>query len=140
MAIKSYKLGPGTLTFGDGGAQDASAQITNCRIDPTENVTSTDAIPTLSGDEIPAEDDATYTYALAGTLIQDIDAAGIVAYSWTNAGVEVPFSFVPNTDSAREVTGTVRMVPLTLGGDVKARNTSDFSMACIGTPAFGALA
>ena len=133
MTVKSYKMGPGTFTIG-AAPQDATCQITNCRIDWTESVSTDDAIPTLCGDEIPAEDEVTYSAVVAGTLVQDIDSAGIVAYSWANKGTEQPFVFIPSTSEARKVTGTLRVVPLTLGGDVKARNTSDFSMAIIGDP------
>lgn len=134
MAIASYKMGPGVLTFGVGGAQVASAQVTKCLVECDESVASTDAIPVLSGEEIAAEESATLAWKLTGTVVQDIQAAGLVSYTWDNASVEVPFSFVPNSVEDRAVTGVVRIVPLSIGGDVKARNTSDLSWAIIGTP------
>ena len=70
MTIQSYKQGPGSLTFGV--AQDASAQITNCRVEASENVKSTDAIPVLSGEELPRQDVVTLDWKLSGTVIQDI--------------------------------------------------------------------
>jgi len=91
----------------------------------------------LSGEELAAQESASLSYKLAGTVVQDIDAAGFTAYTWDNAGEEQPFAFVPNTAEDREVTGTVRLVPLTIGGDVKLRNTADFSFSIIGTPTFG---
>lgn len=129
--IKSYKMGPGSLTF---GAQAASAQITNCRVVPSENVKTTDAIPVLSGEELPQQDVVSLSWTLEGTVIQDIDTGDLVAYTWTNASDEVAFVFTPSTAEGRKVTGTVRLVPLTIGGDVELRNTADFSMAIIGTP------
>lgn len=137
MPIGSYKMGPGTLTL---GAFDASCQITNMRVEPAENVTSTDAIPVLCGEELPAEESADYSFRLKGTLVQDLDAAGVCAYTWTNAGTEVAFEFVPNTVEARAVTGTVRVAPITIGGDVSktARPTSDIDWAVIGEPVFAA--
>lgn len=134
MAIKSYKLGPGELTF-SAGAQVASAQITKTRVEADESVKSTDAIPVLNGEELAAQETASLTWKLSGTVIQDIDAAGLVAFSWDNAGDEVTFEFVPNTVEGRAVTGTVRIVPLGVGGDVGQRNTSDFTWSIIGTPA-----
>lgn len=139
MAIASYKMGPGTLTFGVGGAQVATAQVTKCQVTPSESVKSTDAVPTLSGEELPAEETAELSYKLDASVIQDIQAAGLVAYTWDNAGQEVPFAFAPNNVEDRQVTGTVRIVPLTIGGDVGSRNTADLSWSCIGTPALGAI-
>lgn len=137
MAIKSFKMGPGVLTFGVGGAQVASAQVTKCAVEADEAVKSTDAIPVLSGEELPQQDEVSLSWKLTGTVIQDIDAADLVAYTWDNASEEVPFAFMPNTVEDRQVTGTVRIVPLSLGGDVNQRNTSDLSWAIIGTPALG---
>jgi hypothetical protein len=71
--------------------------------------------------------------------VQDtLAAAGLVDFTWTNAGVNIPFKFIPATAIARKVTGTIRCVPLAIGGDVKKRNTSDWSPAIIGTPVLAA--
>lgn len=137
MAIVSYKLGPGLLTFGVGGAKDASAQLTKGTVEASENVKSTDAVKTLSGDELAQQDSVTLSWKLTGSVIQDIQAAGLVAYTWDNASDEVPFKFVPNTVEDRAVSGTVRIVPLAVGGDVDVRNTSDLSWTIIGTPVLG---
>lgn len=139
MAIRSYKLGPGVLTLDPGADFDCSAQVTNCRVEWSENVSSEDAIPVLSGEEIAAEESAEYTAKLAGTMLQDLELAGVVAFTWDNAGIEVPFTFQPRSDVDRAVTGTVRIAPLNLGGDVSktARPTSDFSWSCVGLPDFG---
>lgn len=139
MAVQSYKMGPGTLTLGTAGAEDVSAQVTNARVEPAEEVTTTDAIPVLSGEEIPAEDDVTHAFTLAGTFLQDITLGGVIDYTWTNAGDTVDFVFIPNTTAARQVSGQCRLVPLTVGGDVKSRPTTDFSWKVIGTPTFGAV-
>lgn len=143
MPIGSYKMGPGTLTLGTGGdILDVSLQVTNCRVDPAENVSSTDAVPVLGGDELPAEESADYSFRLRGTVLQDLTAGAVLDWTWTHAGEEVPFEFVPNSAAARAVTGTCRVAPLTIGGEVSktARPTSDFDYACVGEPAFGAAA
>lgn len=137
MTIQSFKMGPGTMTFGPGGVQDVSCQITKGSVVPSVQVDTTDAIPVLCGEEIAEEEEVSYTWALEGTVVQDILAAGFVAYTWTNKGTEVAFKFVPNTVVDRGVTGTVRIDPITLGGDVKVRNTSDFSFKIIGDPVLG---
>lgn len=136
MTTVSYLMGPGTLTF---GAQAASGQITNCRVVPSENIASTDAIPTLDGGELEAQEVASLSWKLEGTVVQDIASGQLTAYTWTNAGAEVAFVFIPNTVAARKVTGTVRIIPFQVGGDVKKKNTADFSMSCIGTPVLAAV-
>lgn len=138
MPIQSYKMGPGLLTFGVGGAQAASAQVTKCTVSASESVKSTDAIPVLSGDELAAQETASLSWKLDATVVQDIQAAGLVDYTWTNAGDEVPFAFVPSTAEDRQVSGTVRIVPIAIGGDVTVRNTSDLSWSIVGTPALAA--
>jgi hypothetical protein len=58
-----------------------------------------------------------------------------VDYSWINKGLEVPFSFTPDkTKPTTKWTGTLRVIPLNVGGDVPTRPTSDFDYPIIGTP------
>lgn len=136
MPIKSYKLGPGTLTIG-AGPLAASAQVTALRVVPAEEVKSFDAIPVLSGDELPAEESASVRFTLEGTFLQDITVAGIVDYTWTHSGEEAPFEYEPNTVVGAQVSGVVRIVPLVIGGDeVKARPSSDFTWRIIDVPDF----
>jgi hypothetical protein len=135
MPIKSYKVGPGVLTLG-ATPLDVSCQMTSCTITPTENVTTEDAVHVLCGDTLPASDTVDYTYVLDGTLLQDLSTGGVIDYTWTNAGDEVPFSYIPNSDEDAEVAGTVRVIPLAVGGDVTTRPTSDLGWAIIGTPTF----
>ena len=134
MPIQSYKMGPGTMKFGAGLAVDASCQIKSGKLDWSENTTTTDPVDVLCGEQIPAETTATYTAQLTLTVVQDLAAAGFVAWSWTNKGLEVPFEFIPATAAARKITGTVRVVPIGIGGDPKVRNVSDVTFQCIGTP------
>jgi hypothetical protein len=139
MPINSYKLGPGSFTIGT-TPLDVSCQVTTLSINPTENVTTEDAVHVLCGETLPASDTVDYSFTVSGTVLQDLAAAGVVDYTWTNMGDEVPFEFVPSTADARSVTGTCRLVPLTIGGEVTTRPTSDFEWAIIGTPVFGAAA
>lgn len=136
MPIKSYKLGPGTFTLG-AGPLAVEAQVTSMRVVPAEEVKSRDAIPVLSGEEIPAEEDASVRFTLEGSFLQDITVAGIVDYTWTHSGEEEPWSYTPNDAVGAEVEGVVRVVPLVIGGDeIKARPGSDFTWRIIGTPDF----
>lgn len=139
MAIESFKMGPGTLKFDVGGTvKDVSCQITSGRVVPTADVETTDAIDVLCGEEIPEEEEVDYTWTLEFTVVQDISATSFVAWSWTNKGLTKTFEFIPNTASARKVTGSVRVDPVALGGDVKKRNTSDNTWKVVGTPVLAA--
>lgn len=129
MAVVSYKMGPGTFKLGTAGVMDVSCQVTNLVVSCEESVETSDPIPVLCGEEIPGEDTLTHAWTVAGTLVQDISATGVVDYTWDNKGVVVDFEFIPNTVDARKVTGEVRLVPISVGGDVKTRPTSDFTWA-----------
>lgn len=139
MPIKSHKLGPGLLTLGE-GPLDVSAQLTGCRVDVAEEVESSDPVPVLSGEELAADETVRHNYTLTGSLLQDLAAAGVVDWSWINGGTEQAFSFVPESAAAREVSGILTPVPLSIGGDeVKARMSSEFTWRIKGRPDFGAL-
>lgn len=138
MTIQSYKVGAGTLKLGPAGVQDISAQCIEMAVVPSENVKTTDAINVLSGEQLAAEDDVTTDYALVGNVLQDIAAAQMVAYSWTQNGNTVAFEYIPNTAAARKVTGNVRIVALKIGGAAKTRPQADINWKIIGTPVFAA--
>ena len=134
MTIKSTILGPGSLKLGETGSQrEFAAQLTKCSI--TVNVETEDDVDVLSGETLEGEE--TYTYDLTGTILQDFDLDSLEDYCFTNRGTKEPFVFTPNDDADRIFTGIVRIRPVTRGGDVKKRNTSDFSFRIIGdyTPA-----
>lgn len=132
MPVKSYKVGPGELTFGNAGTLiDFTAQVTECVVDWEENVE--DDVPTLDGGAL--EGDATYSATLSGTFVQDLTAdTGVVPWSWANKGLRFPFSYTPNTDEDAAFSGVVRVRPLKAGGEVKTKPTSDFEWTCIGEP------
>lgn len=134
MAAKVNKLGPGTLTVGETGTEvDFSCQVTAAHVD-TE-VDAEDTVTVLCGDSVPGA--RNYSHVMAGTLLQDLDAAGIVAYSWEHAGETVPFTFTPVTDLAAEVAGELILDPLTIGGEEAGANmTADFEWPIVGTPTF----
>lgn len=140
MPIQSDVLGPGLLSLGS-GPLDVSAQLTSCRVNVSENVTSGDAVKVLSGEELEADESVDFTFALEGNLLQDLQALGVVDWSWTNKGTEQPFTFVPNNTRARQVSGVLKPVPLSIGGDeVERRMASDFTWRIVGTPIFGNVA
>lgn len=140
MTVQSYKMGPGTFKLGEDGVKDVSCQVTSLIVAASENVDKDDDIDTLCGDSITGEESVTYTWTVSGNLVQDLAASGVVAYTWTNKGTVVDFEFIPNTVGDRAVTGQVRLVPISVGGDVKSRPTSDFEWqvpAASGDPVLG---
>lgn len=128
MPINSSQLGPGTLTFGS-GPLDVSLQVTACKITPSESVATTEPVKVLGGEELPGTEDVTLSWVLEGTFLQDLLDSGVVAWSWTNASTEQPFTFTPNTATGASFAGTCIPVPLTVGGDEVegARMTADFT-------------
>lgn len=138
MTINSRKLGPGTLTLGTGTPLECSGQLRACRVVPSESVTSTDPIKVLSGEQLGGSSSPSYSFTLEGTFLQDLGYAGVVDYSWTNMGDEVPFSFTPNTAAGTVVSGTLTPVPLAVGGDDPDGEpmASDFTWRIKGTPTY----
>src|SRR5688500_9855859 len=90
----TYKLGPGTLNIGEVGTEvDFTAQITGCTVAWSKD--QEDDTPVLSGGVLAG--DTTYTASLAANLFQDLTTGGIVEFSWTNKGTQVPVTFIPST-------------------------------------------
>jgi hypothetical protein len=138
MPATTVKLGPGLLTIGETGTPvDFTCQVIGARVD--WSVDADDPVQVLCGDSVPG--DRTYSAALSGSLFQDLGATtGIVDYSWTHKGEEVPFTFVPSTVAGQEVSGTLIVDPLSVGGDEAGANmTSDFEWAIVGEPVLGAV-
>lgn len=138
MAVNYFAMGAGTLKLGPAGVQNASGQVTECAVVPSETLKTTEAVPTLDNSEIPKEDLATIEWTLEGNLVQDIAAASFLAYTWTQSGNTLAFEFIPNTVAARKVTGNLVMVPIKLGGAVKTKPQSDFKWRIVGTPVLAA--
>jgi hypothetical protein len=134
MAVQSYTLGPGTLVLGTDPADiSMQTQLKSFRVECTESVKSTDPVPVLSGDELVTPDVVTRAWKITAKIVQDIAAAGTVAYTWDNAGDVVAFVFIPNTVGARKVTGVTRLVPISVGGDARTQPDSDISWTAGGT-------
>jgi hypothetical protein len=136
--IESYTMGPGSLELG-AGPLVVSAQVAEFAVECTESVKKTDDQPMLSGDVKSYPDKVSHDWKATGTLQQDLGAAGVVQYSWDNVGDEVPFEFIPSTAEGRKVTGTLRLVPIKVGGKVGEDPTSTVSWVIIGTPVLAAV-
>lgn len=133
MTVHTYTVGPGTLTLGDTDTP-FSSQVRACEVRVTENVTTTDPVPVLSGEEVPGESDATFSYVLVTDFQADLEANGTIDYSWTNAGLLVPFSYTPNTALGRSVDGELWIVPLNIGGTAKTKPNTEVTWRIEGTP------
>ncbi len=138
MTINSTKVGPGVLSI---NALAFSPQCKSAEIQVAENVDSTPKVDVLSGETLAAQDTATYTYQLVVTFLQDLGqpaASGIVAFSWANAGTTKAFIYTPSNAAAagsKTWTGSLRVVPLNVGGDVGAQAAeSQVTFQIIGTP------
>lgn len=127
-------LGPGSLTFGEVGVDqlDISCQVTAAKV--TFDSDKEDDLPTLCGGVITGEKN--YTAKLEFSAAQDLEANGMIDWSWSHKGQEVPFTFVPLEGSTATVAGTVVVDPIEFGGDVKKRNISEAEFDCVGLPVF----
>ncbi|MGO3222129.1 hypothetical protein [Microbacterium gubbeenense] len=128
-------LGPGTLTLGASGDLRQFAAHT----------TATSLVPSYSdGDVLNLLDGSTETevdeetWALEGTFRQQLETDAIEDWCLTNAGEEMTFTFTPVDAVSKSYTGTVKIRAVNIGGDVKTKNTSDFSFPLNGRPKIGA--
>lgn len=127
-------LGPGTLTLGASGDLRQFAAHT----------TATSLVPSYSdGDVLNLLDGSTETevdeetWALKGTFRQQLETDAIEDWCLTNAGEEMTFTFTPVDAVSKSYTGTVKIRAVNIGGDVKTKNTSDFSFPLNGRPTIG---
>lgn len=122
MPIKKQKLGPGTLTIGEtGSGQEMAKQSTAVAIEPSYSDGERQIV--LSGDT--DQEAGEWEGNLTATFFQDYDMAGLLAWTWEHDGETMPFTFVPNSSAGFEVSGTVVVLPATIGGDVDTENTSE---------------
>lgn len=134
MSVNVVRFGPGTLTLGPDPGTDFSCQVQSLGINVDKD--EGDPIRVLCGDEVPGS--IAYSYTLAGTVLQDLITGGLSEFTWTNAGDQVAFVYMPATSlTGQEVSGTVIVDPMSIGtsdgefGDVL---TADIEWACVGKP------
>jgi hypothetical protein len=133
MAFADSRLGPGTLTFGTGGTQDASTQVSTCTLTPS--VDSTDGTPTLATPEPPPL--STTSYTLDFTAINDFtNPGGFQRYCFDHDGEEQDFEWTPNTtdQTPAVLTGKCTIQAFPMGGDVATQLTTDGSFPITGKP------
>lgn len=128
-------LGPGTLTLGASGTlKEFSAHTTSASLEPSYS--DGDAIDLLDGSIEKEQDEETWT--LSGEIRQELTVSALEDWCLENAGQEMPFTFSPVDSVAKTYTGIVRVRAVTIGGDVKTKNTSSFEFPIIGRPEIGA--
>ena len=136
MAVNESRLKTGTLTLGGAagvGGTEFACQQTNVRVTPSHDETG-DEVETLCGDKLAP--DVKTSWSLAGTSIQDFDSPdGFVQYSVEHNLEVVEYSWKPNVGTF-EVTGTVQVRAVEIGGDVNTRLTTDFEWPCQDDPVF----
>ena len=129
MAVKSHKLGPGSLTFGETGTLvEFNTRLRSCTVEP--EFEEGDPLPVLSGDELTDGDEESFN--LTGSFLQDYDADSLLVWCHVHANQIVPFQFTPDNDKALMVTGEVKVRRVPIGGEAKERNESDFEFTGVG--------
>lgn len=129
------KLGPGLLTLGETGTpKEFGTQVSEATLAPEYD--SDDPINVLSGDEYAG--DETEAWTLSVVLYQDYTAESLNLWLYDNAGLEVPFTFVPSKDGVIQATGKIKVRAGSIGGEVKKRNTSEVEMPVVGRPVLDA--
>ena len=123
MATKTRLLGPGSFTItGKDNGKDFSADLTKAQINPSNS--SDDPTNYLDGSQ---ETNTSTTWTFEGTISDDFSEAGLAAWCFDNANKTLPFEFIPNKTGGIKWTGNVTITPVAMGGDVKTKNTNDFS-------------
>lgn len=131
MPAQTESLGPGELSIGSVGDEvDFSCQLTAATLTPS--VDQDDDTPVLCGDTVPGE--RRYTFELEMAVLQDWRAEGITAFSYANKGTAVAFRFSPDSATGPEVTGTLMVDPMNIGGEVNQRATADWTLSVVGDP------
>jgi hypothetical protein len=129
MPITDSRNKGGTLSL-DG--QPFAKQMTAVTLTPA-TAEEGDPVETLDGSTITADEVSSWTLELGA--IQDFtDPAGFVRFCFDNAGDVVAFAWSPNGATGPDFTGSCKVRPVAIGGDVNARLTATVSFAVEGTP------
>lgn len=126
-------LGVGSLSIGEPGSpRQLGKDVTKVTVTPSTD--SEDDTPMLDGTNESGAD--TTTWVLGGSVMDEYDMASTATWAAQNAGKELPFVFTPNNETGYAVSGTVKVRPIALGGDVKKKNQNDFEFPLVGDPTF----
>lgn len=132
MAVSIMKMGPGRLTIGpaDAAVQFAS-QVRSCVLKPKVKQAEPKAV--LSGEFIEGDRDESFT--LEGKYVQDFGSAGSrTEWMFEHRGERHPFTFVPDNDNGKSITGEVIIEATDIGGEVGTKPESEFEFSVVGAP------
>lgn len=137
MPIQKTKTGPGKFVVGESGDLTTfDSQVLSITIEPEVNKGESKTV--LSGEVAPG--DRTESWKLSGTLISDFGKSdSLVEYCFTKRGTQQPFQFTPNTASGKQITGTLTIEAVAIGGDVGETPEPDFEFELVGEPTLGAI-
>lgn len=133
MPAKTYTFGPGSLIIGaTGTSTEISCQVTSGTVE--WDVDAEDDVPLLCGETEAGEE--TFTATLGFNIFQDLsEDDGIVVQSWGSMkGTVQPVEFIPSTAAGKRVVGSVKVRPITIGGDAKTKPRSDVEWPFVGEP------
>jgi hypothetical protein len=132
MPVETVKVGPGTISVGDVGSEvDFSAQVLSAVVSWSKD--KEDDRKVLTGETVVGATKRSATISV--TVLQDLaNAAGLVRFSWESKGEEHDFRYVPNTVADVEITGTVTVEPVDVGGEVDSDAESEFEWDFVGEP------
>lgn len=120
---KIRTLGPGSFKITDTDTgKDFSADLTKAQLNPSNS--SDDPVTYLDGSE---ETNTSTTWTMEGTIGDDFSEDGLPTWCFDHANETLPFEFIPNKAGGIKWTGNVTVTPVAMGGDVKSKNTNDFS-------------
>lgn len=124
--IKPRTLGPGVFTIGEADSLlHFDADVTNVKLEP--DVKTGDDIDFLDGHTESGE--AKISWKISGKIKEDYSEDGAQTFCFKNSGKNMPFTFIPRKNQKMKFTGTLAIVPLGFGGDVKSKNDQDFEFS-----------
>lgn len=127
-------LGPGSLRIGEAASsREWGGDLSKTALTP--NTSGEDAMPMLDGSNLDGEDTTTWT--LDGTLVDQFTLDSLQNWALANAGKLLPFVWTPNDAGEVSYSGVIKVRPVGIGGDVKKKNTNDFSFPLSGAPTVG---
>ncbi|MFT3877424.1 MAG: hypothetical protein QM708_13525 [Propioniciclava sp.] len=131
MPTQADRLGPGHLVFGQTGTlKEFGSQVTKVALEP--DTEEGEVTTVLSGEEV--RDDDTDSFKLTGEFFQDYTSGltSLIVWCKTHNNQVIDFEFIPAAAGNLGVRGKCRIKPVKTGGDVKSRNTTEFSFPGVG--------
>ena len=111
-------LGPGSLKIGStSSARDFSADVINTALEPSTDTEDNDNF--LDG------------HTEGGSQTETWALTGLQVWCLNHSGETLPFEWVPNTGGTVKLTGSVVIASIQFGGDVKTKNSNDFSFVAL---------